>query len=57
MNWSSEYTDAIVIATILVVNAVLGFYQEYKAEKSLESLNKSINSLIEYVEKLSPNNG
>ena len=27
--WPSEYTDAIVIAAILIVNAVLGFYQEY----------------------------
>jgi len=38
--YSSEYTDAIVIASILIVNAILGFYQEYEAEKSLESLQK-----------------
>ena len=38
--WSSEYTDAIVIAAILITNAVLGFHQEYSAEKSLESLMK-----------------
>ena len=25
--WSTEYTDAIVIAAILIVNAILGFYQ------------------------------
>ncbi len=36
----SEYIDAIVIAAILIVNAVLGFYQEYQAERSLESLKK-----------------
>jgi len=38
--WPSEYTDAAVIGTILIVNAVLGFYQEYQAERSLESLKK-----------------
>ncbi|UCC19267.1 MAG: cation-translocating P-type ATPase [Promethearchaeota archaeon] len=38
--WPSEYTDAVVIAAILIVNAVLGFYQEYQAERSLESLKK-----------------
>jgi len=38
--WSSEYTDAIVIAIIIIVNGVLGFYQEYQAEKSMESLKK-----------------
>jgi len=39
-SWSTEYTDAVVIAAILIVNAVLGFYQEYQAERSLESLKK-----------------
>jgi len=38
--WSSEYTDAIVIGAILIANAALGFYQEYQAEKSMESLKK-----------------
>ncbi len=35
-----EYIDAWVIAAILVVNAVLGFIQEYRAERSVEALKR-----------------
>lgn len=35
-----DKTDGILILTILFLNAVFGFIQEYKAEKSLEKLKK-----------------
>jgi len=35
---AGETTDAIVILTIIIVNAVIGYYQEYNAEKSIRML-------------------
>ncbi len=37
-----EYIDAATILVIIVLNTVLGFFQEYRAERSMESLQKLI---------------
>lgn len=33
-----EYSDAIVIAVILIANAIIGYYQELSAQKSMQAL-------------------
>jgi len=37
-----EYKDTIVIAAVLLLNAVIGFIQEYKAEESVMALRKMV---------------
>ena len=36
----NEWVDSLIILIVVIINAVLGVYQENNAEKSLEALNK-----------------
>lgn len=44
--WVKDYTGGTVILIILLINTILGFYQEYKSEKIVEKLSKFITNQV-----------
>lgn len=44
-----DITEAIVIGVIVVLNAAVGFFQEFRTEKTLEALNNMINPTIRVI--------
>lgn len=45
----TDYADAIVILFSVIVNAIMGYFQEKKAENSLESLKNYVTSTVEVI--------
>ncbi len=42
----NDFTDGVVITVILLLNAILGFFQEYRSERSIEKLSKFISKQV-----------
>ena len=40
-----DIIDAIVILTIVIINGILGFIQEYRAERSLEEIENCLHHM------------
>lgn len=44
-----EYTDAGFILFVVVINSILGFYQEFKAENTMEKLKQSVSKTVKVI--------
>ncbi|NHJ04368.1 MAG: cation-translocating P-type ATPase [Candidatus Heimdallarchaeota archaeon] len=44
-----DYIDAIVIFAIVIINGIIGFVQEYQAERSLEELKKMVSKDVRVI--------
>jgi Ca2+-transporting ATPase len=47
--WFAEWMDAIAILVVLLINAIIGFYMEHQAERSMEALKKLSSSYCKVI--------